>query len=74
MGGNSNYSTSGNSGNNSQNNSSGSSANLPNKFEFPFCLSVIIVKIADLILNPKDVKKDYKNDIDNVRLIYKYDN
>eukprot|EP00347_Sterkiella_histriomuscorum_P001860 403370400 len=39
---------------------------ISDKYEFPFCLSIIIIKIADLVLNPKDVKKDYKIDIDQL--------
>lgn len=39
------------------------------KIEFPICLSAVIVKLHDLVLN-KEIKKEYKLEIDNVSIYY----
>ncbi|CDW73839.1 UNKNOWN [Stylonychia lemnae] len=43
------------------------------QFEFPFDLSIIIVKVQDLVLNANGLKKDQKIDVENQRcLVYKF--
>ena len=44
------------------------------KYEFPFSLSIIIIKTQDLILNP-NLKKEHKQDVEMVsktELLYNY--
>jgi hypothetical protein len=38
------------------------------KYEFPYCLSIVLLKIQDVIFK-NDLKKENKMDVDTVRIL-----
>jgi hypothetical protein len=41
-------------------------------YEYPYCLSVVLLKVQDLIYQWQSLKKEYKIDVETVRNIFLY--
>jgi len=39
-------------------------------YEYPYCLSVVLLKVQDLIYQWQSLKKEYKFDVETVRNIF----